>query len=322
MPDSFESTAKSTTPVELVYHDVHDHGVAIANLWISEVERRAGGKVHFTKYAGAGPQLTARADVVRDVPAEGGRYLLLDLIQIPMIFPNSKVGSRVIAQLYSEFPELRSELSDVKVVSLSIGALMAIFSSRSWGPVRTLEDLRGARIRSLLPVDKSFEALGAQTRHVGFLEIARELADGDLDATVLGLLPAQNFKLAENGAPYCTIVGDRSITMHPMRTYLKRESWNKLSPDIQATIDSLGPAGQDCWTATRSGLDSDRALTAAIDYFKQKGEIIRLAPDEQSRWLKAMQPQRIAAVEWAESHGLPGRRFFARMLELVEALSR
>lgn len=322
MAHSFESTAKSAIPVELVYHDVHEHGVAIANLWINEVERRAGGKVHFTKYAGAGPQLTARADVVRDVPAEGGRYPLLDLIQIPMIFPNSKVGSRVAAQLYSEFPELRSELNDVKVVSLSIGALMAIFSSRSWGPVRTLEDLRGARIRSLLPIDKSFEALGAQTRHVGFLEISRQLANGDLDATVLGLLPARNFKLAENGAPYCTIVGDLSITMHPMRTYIKWDSWNNLSPDIQAAIDSLGPAGQDCWTAIHSGMDSDSALTEALDYFNQKGEIIRLTPDEQNRWLKAMQPQRTAAVEGAESQGLPGRRFFARMLELVEELSR
>jgi TRAP-type transport system periplasmic protein len=322
MAHSFESTAKSTMPVELVYHDVHDHGVTIANLWINEVERRAGGRVHFTKYAGAGPQLTARADVVRDVPAEGGRYPLLDLIQIPLIFPNSKVGSRVVAQLYAEFPELRSELSGVKVVSLSIGALMAIFSSRSRGPIRTLEDLRGARIRSLLPIDKSMEALGAQTRHIEYLEISRQLARGDLDATVLGLLPALNFKLAENGAPFCTIVGDLSITMHPMRTYMKWESWNRLSPDIQAVIDGLGPAGQDCWCATQSGMDSDTALTAAINYFNQTGEIIRLSSGEQSRWLKVMQPQRMAAVELTESQGLPGRRFFARMLELVEALSR
>jgi TRAP-type C4-dicarboxylate transport system substrate-binding protein len=318
MAHPFESTAKSANPVELVYHDVHDHGVAIASLWTREVERLSRGGVHFTKHVGGGPQLTARADVVRDVPAEGGRYPLLDLIQTPLIFPNSKVGSRVVAQLYSEFSEFRNELNDVKIVSLTIGALMAIFSSRSWGPIRTIGEMRGARIRSLLPIDKSIEALGAQTRHVGFLEISRQLANGELDAAVLGLLPALNFKLAENGAPYCTIVGDLSFTMHPMRTYIKWDSWNKLSPDIQAVIDSLGPSGQDSWTAVHSGMDADSALTEAIKYFTEKGEIIRLSSDEQSRWERAMQPQRLVTVERAESRGVPGRRFLFRMLELVE----
>jgi TRAP-type C4-dicarboxylate transport system substrate-binding protein len=318
MERSLESTGTPPKPIELIFHNIHDHGVEITNLWIGEVERRTRGKVHFTKYDGGGPQFTARADVIRDVPAGGGRYHLLDLIQIPLIFPGSKVGSRVLAQLYAEFPELRAELSDVKIVGLSIGALMAIFSSKAWGPVRTMEDLRGARIRSLLPIDKSIEALGAKPLHVDYLEIARQLADGTLDATVLGLLPAKIFKLAEVGAPYCTLVGDLSITMHPMRTYMKWDSWNKLPPDVQAVIDGLGPAGQDCWLAKHSGIDADSVLREAIDYFQQKGEIIRLSPAEQSRWLEAMQPLRQAAVEIAESHGLPGRRFFARLLELTE----
>jgi hypothetical protein len=134
MERSLESTGTPPKPIELIFHNIHDHGVEITNLWIGEVERRTRGKVHFTKYDGGGPQFTARADVIRDVPAGGGRYHLLDLIQIPLIFPGSKVGSRVLAQLYAEFPELRAELSDVKIVGLSIGALMAIFSSKAWGP--------------------------------------------------------------------------------------------------------------------------------------------------------------------------------------------
>ena len=204
------------------------------------------------------------------------------------------------------------------MVGLSIGALMAIFSSRAWGPIRSLENIRGARIRSLLPIDPSVAALGAHPLHIDYLDIARQLAEGELDASVLGLLPAKMFKLAEGGAPYCTIVGNLSFTMHPMRTYMKWDSWNKLPPDIQAIIDGLGPSGQDCWFARQSGPDADSVLQEALDYYRQKGEIIRLSPAEQARWIQVLQPQRQAVVELAEKAGKPGRRFFARLLELKE----
>jgi TRAP-type C4-dicarboxylate transport system substrate-binding protein len=207
------------------------------------------------------------------------------------------------------------------VVGLSIGALMAIFSSQTWGPIRKLEDMRGARIRSLPPIDRCIEALGAKPLHVDYLEIQPQLARGELDATVLGLLPAKMFKLAENGAPYCTLIGGLSITMHPMRTYVKWNSWNKLAPEIKAVINELGPSGRDCWFAIQSGLDADSVLRDALDYFQQKGEIIRLSSAEQDRWIEAMRPQRLGAVELAESVGQPGRRFFARMLELAGQLA-
>ena len=140
-------------PIELVFHNIHEHGVEVMDMWMNEIETRTGGRVGFTRSTGENPELIAAADVVRDVPANSSRYPLLNLVQVPFVFPNSTVGSRVIAQLYSEFPELRDELSDVKVVGLGIGALMAIFSSKAWGPIRTLEDFKDARIRSLLPID-------------------------------------------------------------------------------------------------------------------------------------------------------------------------
>ncbi len=306
----------------MIFHDMHDHGVKIAEHWINEVELRSHGGVHFTMFNGGGPQVTRRADVVRDVPAGGGQYPLLDLIQIPLIFPSARVGSRVISQLYSEFSELQRELGDVKVVGLSTGALMAIFSGQQWGPVRELEDLRGARIRSLLPIDRFMELLGAKPVHVDYLDIAPQLESGELDAAVLGLLPGKMFKLAEKGAPYCTIAGDLSITMHPMRIYFKWDSWNKLPEDVRGVIDLLGPAGADCWVARQSGLESDSVLKDALDYFQEKGELIRLSASEQFRWLEAMQPQRRAAVDYTENLGLPGQKFFNRMLELAGLMSR
>ena len=108
--------------IELVFHNIHDHGVGIMEMWMKEIKTRSGGSIRFIRTSGEDVKLIEAADVVRDVPAASDRYPLLNLIQTPFVFNNSTVGSRVVAQLYAEFPELREELSDVKVVGLGIGA--------------------------------------------------------------------------------------------------------------------------------------------------------------------------------------------------------
>ena len=319
----YSSEKKETPgkPLELVFHNIHEHGLEIMDMWMKEVEARTGGRVRFAKSTGEDPEAIKAADIVRDVPAADSRCRLLNLIQLPFIFPSSIVGSRVVGQLYKEFPELREELSDVKVVGLGTGALMAVFSSQDWGPIRTLEDFRGARTRSLPMIDGVIEAFGARPLHVGYFEISRLLETGELDATVLGILPAYQFRLADGAAPYCTVAGDHSITMHPMRTYMKWESWNRLPHDIQEIIEGIGPAGADCWFAVQSGRDADTHLGEALEYIEQNGELIKIAPEELKRWQRLVQPNLDSAVRDVEAENLPGRKFYDRMAELVAAYS-
>lgn len=317
----YEGGKSKGKPIVLVFHNIHDHGTEIMDEWILEVETRSRNKVHFIKTSGENPEAIKAADVVRDVPAESDRYTLLNLVQIPFIFPSATVGSKVIAQLYQEYPELQRELSDVKVVGLGIGAYMAIYSSRLWGPIRSLEDFKGARTRSLSLIDRVIESLGGKPEHVGFSEIGRLLETGKLDATVLGVLPGHQFKLADGIAPYCTLTGKTSITMHPMRIYMKWDTWNRLPPDIQKIIDDIGPAGSDYWFAVKSGQDADRHLVEALEYIEQKGQLIKLSSEELERWYRLARPHRDSVIEEVEARGLPGRKFFARMNELVAGYS-
>ena len=117
--------------IELLFHNIHDHSTKIMDMWMNKIETRTRGRVRFAKSVGESIALITAADVVRDVPAMSSRYPLLNLVQVPFVFSSSTVGSRVIAQLYSEFSELRDELSDTKIVGLGTGALMAIFSSKT-----------------------------------------------------------------------------------------------------------------------------------------------------------------------------------------------
>lgn len=318
-----DSAALPDKPYELVFNDVHGMGkMGVAGLWIAEVEKRTGGRVHFRRRYSADAGKTEGADVVRDVPAGGGRYHLLDLIQTPFIFPAAVSGSRAVAQLYAEFPEFRDEMSEVKVVGLGIGAMMAIFSSKRWGPIRTMEDCRGARMRSLLPIDPFIAALGAEPLHIDFLEIGPMLEKGELDATVIGLLPARGFKFPEKGVPYCTIVGGLSVSMHPIRLYMKHRSWEMLPDDIREIIEGIGPAGEGCWFAAANGASNDTMVSETLDYIRESGgEVIVPAADELERWVKLAAPLREESIGKAEAAGQPGKRFFERMLALVEEYS-
>ncbi|HEY96378.1 MAG TPA: hypothetical protein G4O15_15745 [Dehalococcoidia bacterium] len=304
-------------PIELIFHNIHDHGTDIGDMWMAEIEKRSGGKVVFTTTIGDDPNLLKAADVVRDVPASTELYPLLNLVQIPLMFPNSTVGSKVISQLYEEFPELHRELNDVKVAGIGIGAQMAIFSSIAYKKILTLEDLVGARIRSISIMDDVFKVLGAIPRHVGWFDMGKQLKSGELDAALLGIIPAYMFKLADDAAPYCTITGEKSITMHPMRIYMKWDTWNRLPDRIRDVVDGIGPSGANCWYAVQNGNDSDSHLVEALEYFRQKGEIISITADELAGWERIIQPVIDSILDEYESKGLPARIFINRMRELA-----
>ncbi len=304
---------KGRPPIELVFHNIHEHGVGIIDRWMAAVEEGTRGGVRFTTTGGEDAALIRAADVVRDVPAAAAQYPLLGLVQLPLLFPDARVGSRVLAQLYEEFSELREELSDTKIVGLSIGAPMAIFSTEAWGPVRTIADLKGARIRSLPVIDGALRALGAAPEHVPYLEIAGRLKEGTLDATVLGILPAHQFHLSDGTAPYCLRTGRASVTMHPMRTYMKQASWDRVPQDYRDVIDGLGPAGAECWFARESGRDADAHFGAALGEFR----VTTLAPEQVEELRRTIQPEVDRVLDAAEGPGTPARRFYARMVELA-----
>ena len=41
-------------PIEFVFHNIHDHGEEIADMWMNEVEARTGGRVVYIKTINGG----------------------------------------------------------------------------------------------------------------------------------------------------------------------------------------------------------------------------------------------------------------------------
>ncbi|MBN1190841.1 MAG: hypothetical protein JXA46_13890 [Dehalococcoidales bacterium] len=292
----------------------------MSDAWMDEAERRTGGRLHFERqYYSSGTWRKGEASVFNDVPVRGGEYPLLDMVQIPYIFPGSRTGSRVVSRLYAEFEELREELKGVKTLGLGTGAMMAIISSAAWGPIRTMEQLKGARTRSIAAIDGELEMLGAVPLHPAtFEEISRMLEEGEMDAAVIGIGLVKGRDLVKQ-APYCNVGQGVSISMHPMRIYMSWDAWNGLPADIREILEGMGPAGGDCWFASMAGEVFDRTIPDASDYIvKNGGEIVTIPSGELAGWIKALEPLREKKIQALEAAGLPGERFFRRMLELAE----
>ena len=43
--------------MELIFHNIHDHGTDIGDMWMAEIEKRSGGKVAFSTTIGDDPDL-------------------------------------------------------------------------------------------------------------------------------------------------------------------------------------------------------------------------------------------------------------------------
>lgn len=199
---------------------------------------------------------------------------------------------------------------------------MAIFSSRSYKKILEADDIVGTRIRSISIMDEIFRTFRAIPQHVGWFDMSKLLRSGELDAALLGIIPAHMFKLADDAAPYCTITGTKSITMHPMRIYMKWDTWNRLPNNIRDVFNELGPSGANCWYAVQNGNDSDTHLVEALEYFRQKGVVISITKEELARWERIIQPVIDSLLDKYEKKGLPARRIISRMKELGDLYSK
>jgi hypothetical protein len=104
-----------------------------------------------------------------------------------------------------------------------------------------------------------------------------------------------------------------------MRVYMKWEAWDSLPQDIRQILDEMGPSGGDCWFAAMTGRVFDLTIPDATEYIlKNGGEMVTIPAGELARWIKVLQPLREQKVNALEASGLPGKKFYKRILELVE----
>ena len=241
-----------------------------------------------------------------------GRFPLTSVMELPLGIPSANVGCPVIWELYEKY--LKSEYHGVKMLSVWTIAPAYIYTSKK--PVRTLEDLRGLRIRSAGPqVTQTLKELGASAISLPASDVYDGLQRGLIDGTTCDFGPMKSFRFAEV-VKYGTVI---SLYVLPMGLAMNQKVWDGLSPDIKKVFGELGGLH----FGKRNAISFDNADRVGREELKGKGgEIIELSAEEQKKCAEKFKVINEKWVSDMEAKGLPGKKVLEEASLLVKKYSK
>ncbi len=300
----------------------HGMHVDFMEPWARELERRTDGAVKVTIFPGGTPlgnvakqydQCVAGvvdiAHGLRGIP--GGRFPRTSIIELPFLVQTADAATRTLWALFPQY--LEQEHPGVKVLALHAHNAGLIHTRDR--QVRTMEDLRGLRLRVPSTATKMMlEYLGAIPVGLPPSQIYENLQKGVIDGLIMPWDPIKSFRLAE------------LIRYHlDARTYtvsfyfvMNRRRYEGLPDDIRGAVDAISgdaliPKFGPWWNAwDRPGYE---------EAVRRGNVITRLSDEERARWREALAPMIEAYLDGLEKEGVAeAREIYAAMQREVARL--
>jgi len=288
--------------------------------WANNLERDSGGRITVKRFPGSqmGPVQqhydfvrTGQADVAWFLHgATPGRFPLTEIVQVPYLVGSAEIGTKVLND-----PELRSKYIDaehrgVKVLLLLTHQPGNVHTAKK--PIRTIEDMKGLRLRFASPTIRNFiAALGGTPVGVVPTEQVEQLQKGTIDGVFIDYGGAGiAFKMGgilKYSTEMYSYVSSFGVAMNP-------DFWNTLPPDLQALV-----------TKSMTGVEKEVGEAwDALDVPGKKAlvdggaEAIRLSAEENAKFRKIGAEVAEAKVNELESKGMPARAIYTMMKSLAE----
>lgn len=240
-----------------------------------------------------------------------GKFPLTGVVELPFLIPNPVVaiGGPVLRDLYEEFPEIRAEYKDWKLLWLQVHMAADIHSKK---PINNLDDLKGMKILTQ-PADAKIEAmkaLGATPINIDVSDFYLSLERGMADAAFMAWGAYEAMHLYELTSNHFLI----AALPVPCYYIMNKETFNKLLPQDQKVVETVFGLGG--WDAMRDALAWSRSRVingpCKDDTYIQPSieDIAKARALAKPLWDK-----------WAadrDAEGLPGTKILNRVLELVE----
>lgn len=243
-----------------------------------------------------------------------GRFPITELVNLPYLIGSGEIGVRVMNE-----PELRTKYFDpehkgVKVIVYMTSQPGQMFTSKK--AIRTLEEMKGARVRFASPTVRDFiAALGATPVGVTPTEIVEALQKGTIDGSFMDYGGAGiAFKLGGT-AKYVTemysFVTSFGVAMNPA-------FYAKLPPDLQKFVDET-VIGQEKAIGDAWDLIDEPGKKAIVD---AGGQAFRLSAEEDAKFRKVGAEMAASKVKELEAKGLPARAAFDLIKSLADKHSK
>jgi len=278
-----------------------------AESWAKEIEKRSAGRVKISLFPGGTltPADQCYDGVVKGISDIGmsafaytrGRFPQMEALDLPLGYPNGLVATRVANAFYQA--QKPKALENVKVLYLHAHGPGLLHTKK---PVKTLEDLKGMKIRSTGFSAKVVSALGAVPVAMPQGETYEALSKGIADGTIGPIEVLKGWKQGEviKSTTDCFDVGYTTVFFVVMN--LKK--WNALPPDVRKVFDDVSREWIDVHGKAWDEADKEgRAFTKSLG-----NRIIPLSAQESARWKKAVRPTIEEYIKDAEKKGVPGRK--------------
>jgi TRAP-type C4-dicarboxylate transport system substrate-binding protein len=232
-------------------------------------------------------------------------------LDLPLGYPNGAVATRIATELVEKYKPAEVANTHVLYVHAHGPGLLA-----SKKPVKSLDDMKGMKIRGTGLSLKIVTALGGTAVGMPQPDTYEALQKGVVDAT---LCPIETLKGWKQGEVISSITDARAVGYTTaMFVTMNSKKWESLPPDIQKVFTEVSTE----WVA-RHGQAWDQADTDGRRFvIDLKREVISLSPEEQQRWKLAVQPVVDAYVKAAKEKNLPGEQFLKDVQDLIAKYSK
>lgn len=273
---------------------------------LKELEARSNGRITTTTYFGGalgpGPD---HFDIVADGLSDmgyftatwtPGRFPLSDVLSMPVFVGGKEVAVDIGNAMYEKI--LHQEFQDVKMLNLN-GCIQAYFWTTK--PVRTLEDVKGLRMRSPGGLQTyMIQALGAEPVFMPLGDVYLSMETGVIDGIVTCPQLYYAFKLYEV-ANHAVVASFGCVTEG---VAMNLDSWNKMPDDLKAIVEEVvtNPFRLTGGLGVEAIDDIMNKLAAAgVNFYE-------LPAAEADRWNSIFADEVVVKwVEQMEAKGMPGK---------------
>ncbi|WP_320169587.1 TRAP transporter substrate-binding protein [Maridesulfovibrio sp.] len=291
----------------------------LAQQWCDEVAKRTDGRVTISYFPG---NTLTKAKQCYDGVVEGlsdigmsalaysrGRFPTMAAVDLPLGYKSGVAATKVANAVYEKFQP--KELRQVKVIFFHAHGPGLLFTAKK--PVRTLEDIKGMKLRGTGNSAQLLKALGASPVAMSMPDSYQAIRKGVVDGGVYPMETNKGWKMGEV-VDYCTLDYPVGYTT-TFFVVMNKDKWAAISEEDQKTIMALGQE-----YALKHAKAWDESDKVGREFLTEKGgQFIELSEAEGKRWKDKAAPMMDEYVKMANSKKLDGKAILDFTVETLNS---
>lgn len=211
-----------------------------------------------------------------------GRFPVMEIMELPLGFPSAWIAGHVSNDFYDKFKP--KEWNNYHPLAFCTSPVNVVQTLRK--PVKSLDDLKGLKIRGTGRIGDIAKSLGAIPMPIEMVDLYEALRRGVVDGNYGPLEQLKGFKIGE--LEKFVTPSWKVGSVFSFYLVMNKNKWNSLPADVQKTItDYTMNDFLPQWLAQWNAIDIE-----GREFFqKQGGQVLPpLSDAENARWVKAAQP--------------------------------